>query len=133
MKGSSLRMNGTLNTKKVNLGQDHAAEPGTTATPGTGQTAEGTALGVHRPFSERYPSRDCYRLLSRSIRCGSSSYYNMHYHQDNLNTLHINNFDTEHVSIDCTLKWIQHKMVRQSSLLSLISKQICQKSYPETR
>ena len=103
-KGSSLRMNGTLNTKEVNLGQHHAAEPGTTAIPGTGQTAEGTALGVHMPFRERYPSRDCYRLLNRNIRCGSSSYYNMHYHQDNFNTLHVNNFDTEHISIDCTLE-----------------------------
>ena len=39
-------MNGILNAKEANLGQDHTAEPDTTATQGTGQTAEGTAAGV---------------------------------------------------------------------------------------
>ena len=39
-------MNGNLHAKEVNLGQDCTAEPGTTAAQGTGQIAEGTAMGV---------------------------------------------------------------------------------------
>ena len=44
--GRSPRRNGTLNTKEVDQGQDNTAELGTTAAPGIGQTAEGTATGV---------------------------------------------------------------------------------------
>ena len=44
------RMNGTLNVKEVDLGQECTADPGTTATKGTNQTVEGTDAGVAGPF-----------------------------------------------------------------------------------
>ena len=55
--GSPQRMKGPLNTKEVNQGQDHTAEPCTTTTPGAGLAAKGTATRVAEaiPVIDQHP------------------------------------------------------------------------------
>ena len=61
-------------------------------------------------FSDRSTSRDCYKspsrdhYRSRRNRCNSNPYYNMHYHQGSLNTLHIESLETGHIPKDGTIK-----------------------------
>ena len=44
------------------------------------------------------------RSLSRSSSSSSTSYYNMHYHQNNLNILHIDSSEIAHIPKNVTLK-----------------------------
>ena len=46
--------------------------------------------------------RDHYRSPIRSNRCSSNSYCNMHYHQNNPNTMHINSLESAHIPKNST-------------------------------
>ena len=84
------RMNGTVDANNINLGQDHTAEPGTTAAQGTG--LDGIRCSCR---GNRSHSREFYGLPSWSNSHSSSPYHNMHYHQDSPNKLHIDRLETK--------------------------------------
>ena len=96
-------MNSTLNAKEVNQGQNHTAEQ-VWQLPREYTREKAQLQGSRGKFSDRSQSRDHYRLPSRSNRCSSTPYYNTHYHQGNLSTLHISSLKTTHIPKEGTLE-----------------------------